>query len=100
MTIESPFLPNYGSGVTVAPGVVAASTTLANKTKSVVITNLSSSVVSYVRVSAAGTAATTADFPVLPSSKVVLGKADDDLIVSYITSSGTGSIHIMAGEGY
>ncbi len=100
MTMQAPFAPNYASGVTVSPGTVSASTTLANKTKSVVLTNLSSSVVAYVRIGAASADATTADYPVLPSTQIVLSKSDDDQIISYITASGTGSMHIMAGEGY
>ncbi len=100
MTIQAPFAPNYGSGVTVAPTATAASLTFPNKTKSVVLTNFSASVVSYVRISSDGVAATVADYPVLPSTQIVLSKSDDDAVLSYVTSSGTGSLHVMAGEGY
>lgn len=100
MTVQAPFNPNYGSGVTVAPTNVSASVTLGNKTKSVVLTNLSASVVSYVRITPGASSATVADYPVLPSTQIVLSKSDDDAVVSYVTASGTGSLHIMAGEGY
>lgn len=100
MAIQASFNPNYGSGVTVAPTTSAASSTLPNRTKSVLLTNLSNSVTVYVRISAAGDNATVADYPVLPSTQVTLSKGDDDLVVSYVTTSGTGSLHVMAGEGY
>lgn len=100
MSVQAAFNPAYGTGVTVAPGVASASSTIGLGSKALVITNLSASVVSYVRVGAGSTTATTADYPVLPSTQIALSKAQDQNTVAYITASGTGSIHIMAGEGY
>jgi hypothetical protein len=54
----------------------------------------------YVRVGTGSTTATTADYPVLAATQVTVSKAQDQNTVAYITASGTGSIHIMAGEGY
>jgi hypothetical protein len=100
MTTQAPFAPNYGSGVTVSPTITAASLTFSNKTKSVVLTNFSTSIVCYVRIGSSGTVATMADYPVLPSTQIVLSKSDDNAVLSYVTASGTGSLHVMAGEGY
>lgn len=100
MSIQASFNPNYGAGVTVAPTSTAASLTLPNKTKSVLLTNLGLSVTVYVRISSDGSTATVADYPLLPATQVTLSKSDDDLTVSYVTSSGTGSLHVMPGEGY
>jgi hypothetical protein len=100
MSVQAAFNPAYGTGVTVAPTNTSASSTLGVGTKALVITNLSANVVSYVRVGAGSTTATTADYPILPSTQITLSKAQDDDTVAYITASSTGSLHIMAGEGY
>ena len=100
MSIQASFAPAYGTGVTVAPTTVSASSTLGLGSKSLVITNLSASVPSYVRVGTSSATATTADYPVLPGTQVSISKAQDANVVAYITASSTGSLHIMAGEGY
>jgi hypothetical protein len=100
MSVQAAFNPAYGTGITVAPTGTSASSTIGVGSKSLVITNLSSTVVAYVRVGTGATTATTADYPVLPSTQVTISKAQDQNTVAYITSSSTGSIHIMAGEGY
>jgi hypothetical protein len=46
------------------------------------------------------TTATTADYPVLPNTQIVVSKAQDQNTVAYIAPAGGGSIHILAGEGY
>jgi hypothetical protein len=100
MSVQASFNPAYGSGVTVAPTSTSASSTVGFGSKALVITNLSSTVVAYVRVGEGSATATTADYPVLPSTQVSISKAQDQNVVAYITASGSSSLHIMAGEGY
>lgn len=100
MAVQASFNPAYGSGVTVSPGAVSASSTVGFGSKALVITNLSSTVVAYVRVGEGSATATTADYPVLPGTQVSISKAQDQNVVAYITASGSSSLHIMAGEGY
>jgi hypothetical protein len=100
MSVQAAFNPAYGTGVTVAPTNTSASSTLGVGTKALVITNLSTTITSYVRVGTGSTTATTADYPVLPSTQITLSKAQDQNTVAYVTAASTGSIHIMAGEGY
>jgi hypothetical protein len=54
----------------------------------------------YINVGTSGITASTADYPILPNSQISLSKCQYDTHVAYITSSGTGSIHIIPGEGY
>lgn len=98
-TTTDSFQPSYGSGVTVAPDGTSAFSTLGNGAENVVITNLSSSVVAYVRIGEGAQTATTADYPVLPSTQVSLTKARYETTVAYITGGSTGSLHIIAGRG-
>jgi len=98
-TTTDSFQPNYGSGVTVAPTTVSASSTLGNGSRSVVLTNLSNLVTAYVRIGQGTQTATAADYPVLPGTQVTLSKADTDTTVAYVTASSTGSLHIIAGRG-
>jgi hypothetical protein len=98
-TTTDSFQPSYGSGVTVAPSGTSASSTLGLGSQSIVVTNLSSSVISYVRVGAGAQTATTADYPVLPGTQVSLSKARTDNTVAYITGGSAGSLHIIPGKG-
>lgn len=100
MAEDTTFAPSYTKGITVAPGVTTAASTIGVGSKSLCLTNLSSSVVSYVRVGLSGISATTADYPLLPSQQVTISKNQDHDTVAYITSSGTGSLHILPGEGF
>lgn len=101
MAINQSFAPKYGSGITVTPNVTSASSVVGLGNKSLNLTNLSATVVVYVRVgtSPATVTATTADFPVLPGQRVVISKAHESDTVAYI-SSAAGSLHIIPGEGY
>jgi hypothetical protein len=99
MSVQAAFNPAYGTGITVAPTGTSASSTIGVGSKSLVLTNLGSLTI-YVRVGTGSTTATTADYPVLAATQVTVSKAQDQNTVAYITASGTGSIHIMAGEGY
>jgi hypothetical protein len=98
-TTTDSFQPSYGSGVTVAPTGTSASSTLGFGSQSVVVTNLSSTVVAYVRIGTGTQTATAADYPVLPFTQVSLSKGRTDNTVAYVTASGTGSLHIIAGRG-
>jgi hypothetical protein len=98
-TTTDSFQPSYGSGVTVAPSGTSASSTLGLGSQSIVVTNLSSNVISYVRVGAGAQTATTADYPVLPGTQISLSKARTDNTVAYITGGSAGSLHIIPGRG-
>jgi hypothetical protein len=98
--IKETFAPHYGSGQTVTPSTSSGSVALGFGDKTIVLTNLSSSVVAYVRTGVSGLAATTADYPVPASAQVSISKPQDDTHIAYITSSGSGSLHIMSGEGF
>lgn len=97
-TTTDSFQPNYGSGVTVAPTASSASSSLGNGSENVTLTNLGSVTV-YVRIGVGTQTATTADYPVLAGTQVSLSKARGDTTVAYVTASGTGSLHIIAGRG-
>ena len=99
MTILAPFMPAYTQGITVSPGVTSASSPIGLGAKSLCLTNLGS-VTCYVRAGQSGIAATAADYPVLPNTQVTIEKFQDFSTVAYITASGTGSLHIMPGEGF
>ena len=99
-TTTDSFQPNYGNGITVAPsGTSASSTSVGEGAENVVITNLSSSVIAYVRIGEGAQTATTADYPVLPSTQVSLTKGRYEATVAYITGGSTGSLHIIPGRG-
>ena len=98
-TTTDSFQPSYGNGITVAPTGTSASSTLGVGSQNVVVTNLSSSVTAYVRIGTGAQTATTADYPVLPSTQISLSKDRTDNTVAYITGGSTGSLHIIAGRG-
>ena len=100
MAVQASFEPSYTRGITVAPSTASASSVIGVGSKSLVFTNLSESVIAYVRVGNAGITASTADYPLLPNSQISVSKCQDDTHVAYITASGTGSVHIIPGEGY
>lgn len=99
MTVLAPFMPAYTQGITVAPTTSSASSTIGAGAKSVCFTNLGA-VTCYVRISGSAVSATAADYPVLPSTQIVLEKPQDFSIIAYISASGTGSLHILPGEGF
>jgi hypothetical protein len=93
------FNPGYGTGVTVAPNATSARSLIRSGTQSLCFTNLGSVTV-YVRTGDDTSVATTADYPILPAQQVTVTRRADDTHVAYITASGTGSLHIMGGEGF
>lgn len=98
MSITAPIRPAYTKGQTVTPAAAAASVNIDAASKQVCLTNLGLNVC-YVRVSPDGTAATTADMPVLPGSQIVISKGQEDDALSYISAGGT-TLHIITGEGW
>ena len=98
MNLLEPFIPNYGSGVTLTAGAASLTTPLNADSKSICITNLGSNV-AYVRIGGSASVATTADYPVLPFSQVILTKVMMHDTLAYISASGA-SLHVMNGEGW
>jgi hypothetical protein len=99
MSQENVFTPAYGKGITVAPTASSATSEVGDGYKQLCLTNLGS-VVCYVRPVTSSGDATTADYPILPNVQTVITKDKYSDKVSYITSSGTGSLHIIAGDGF
>jgi hypothetical protein len=99
MATLNTFNPGFGTGVTVAPGTGSARTALRSGSQSLCLTNLGTVTV-YIRTGDVTSVATAADYPILASQQVTITRRQDDTHVAYITASGTGSLHIMAGEGF
>ncbi len=99
MAIDVTFNPAYTKGITVAPSAASASSAIGFGSKALCITNLGSVVV-YVRVGDSGVAATAADYPILPLTQLSISKEQDATHVAYLAASGTGSLHIIPGEGF
>ena len=93
------FAPRFGAGLTVAPGVASAASLIGLNNKNVRLTNLSATVVVYVRTGNSGLTATTADFPLLGNSSITISKPDDHDYIAYIAPAGGGSLHVIVGEG-
>jgi uncharacterized cupin superfamily protein len=100
MVAQAPFNPVYGSGITVTPTSTSASSTLGLGSKNLALTNLSSTIVTYIRVGDGSQTATAADYPVLPNTQVRITKDDRHTTIAYVSPAGSGSLHIIAGEGY
>ena len=98
MSTFIPFNPAYTSGQTKTSAALAASFSVAAGTNQVCITN-TGSYIAYVRIGVGSFSATTADYPVLAGSQVVLTKAQDDTVVSHISTSGT-TLHFICGSGF
>jgi hypothetical protein len=98
MSVKAPFQPAASSGVIVTPAAASAAVTIGLGNKNVCFTNLGANVC-YVRCGLAGITASTADYPVLPNSQIVLGKDQDHNTVAHISASGT-SLSILPGEGW
>lgn len=99
MTILAPFMPAYTAGTTVAPTTATASSAIGRGSQSLCFTNLGS-VTCYVRVGLSTVTAALTDYPVLPNTQVTIQKGLELTHVAYITGSGTGSLHIIPGEGF
>lgn len=101
MAILETFAPAYTQGITVAPGAIAANSTIGLNSKSLCLTNLGAITV-YVRTfqrTNGVVAATTADYPVLPLTQVTISKPDEHDSLTYIGAAGA-SLHVIPGEGW
>jgi hypothetical protein len=98
MSINYPFSPAYGSGVSIATTGTASSVAVGFGNKSLCITNLDSVPV-YFRVGYSSVVATVFDYVVAPGMQVVISKQDDHTHVSAITSGSAGLVNVIAGEG-
>lgn len=99
MAIEKTFEPRYTAGQIVTSGVTSANVTLGFLSETVCLSNLGSVVV-FIRVGMPGISASTADYPVFPSSQVTVSKEIDADTVAFISPAGAGSLHILPGVGY
>jgi len=99
MATLNTFNPGFGTGVTVAPGSTSARNAMAVGSQSLCLTNLGTVTV-FLRTGDVTSVATVADYPLLPAQQTTITRRQDDTHVAYITASGTGSLHIMAGEGF
>jgi hypothetical protein len=99
MAIEKTFEPRYTAGQTVTPNTTSSSVTLGFSSETICFSNLGATVV-YIRVGVDGIAASTADYPVLPSSQITVSKALDETTVAFISPGGAGTLHIIPGVGY
>jgi hypothetical protein len=85
-----PFNPSYGSGQT--------QYSIRSGTRSICVTNTGSTNPVYVRIGQGTITATTADYIVMPSSQVSLGKFEDDNVIAIISPSGT-TVNFICGAG-
>lgn len=99
MAVDARFAPKYSGAITVSPGAASASSTIGFGSKTICFTNLSA-VQTYVRVSKGAATASVADHALLPSQQIWISKDQDADTVSYIAPAGSGSLHIMPGEGF
>lgn len=98
MTIKQPINPSYGSGSVTVIGAAGTGTIVLRDTRQVILTNQGANAV-YVKIGAAGIAATTADYPVQPGVQVVITKGGQDNTLAYNSPAGT-TLHVMCGEGW
>lgn len=98
--MEKVFNPAWGKGITVAPGVASARSSIdpSKRINYLCLTNLSS-VTCYVRTGDSAATATAADYPVPANSQVTIRKYEGDTHIAYITASGTSSLHVIPGDG-
>lgn len=100
MAVRAAFQPVYTKGQTVTAGAASANMQIGKGSKSIVVTNLDTANVIYVRVGAGSTlAAAATDYIILPRSKETLSKQQDDDYLAYISPAG-GDLNAIPGEGY
>jgi hypothetical protein len=99
MSVTARFNPSYTKGITVAPGVASAQSTIGFGSKTIGFTNLSA-VLTYVRISKGSSLASVSDYPILPNAQVWVSKDQDADTVAYIAPAGSASLHIIPGEGF
>lgn len=99
MTVVATFAPSYGKAQIPSPSTVSASVTIGAGSKSLCLSNLGINLC-YVRVSFGASTASSADYALPPGAQVSISKPQDADTVSFVTGTGTTSLHIMPGEGF
>ena len=95
------FSPAYGNGISVSPTTSTATSALDSKSRgSIVVSNKHASINCYVRTGDSTVVATAADYIVLFGQQVSLTKDPAHTHVAYLSASGTGSLHIIPGDGF
>ena len=96
------FQPAWESGQVISVTTTTANVEIAvpSNNEQLALTNTGSTIC-YVNIgaTAALSAATTAGYPILPTSQILLTKKLDDKFVSAITAASTTSLHVMPGDG-
>ena len=93
-----PFNPSYGSGQTKTATANSAQYSIIAGTRSICVTNTGATNPVYVRLGQGTVTATTADYIVMPSSQVSLGKFEDDNVIALISPAGT-TVNFICGAG-
>lgn len=93
-----PFNPSYGSGQTKTATATSAQYSIIAGTRSICVTNTGATNPVYVRLGQGTVTATTADYIVMPSSQVSLGKFEDDNVIALISPVGT-TVNFICGAG-
>lgn len=97
MTLQT-FCPAYGSGVTLSSGSTSTTSIVGGNSEQLCITSLNG-VYCYVRVGMSDVVATTKDYLIPPNGQVTITKFLDHTHIAVISPTGSGSLHVMAGEG-
>lgn len=93
-----PFNPSYGSGQTKTATGTSAQYSIIAGTRSICVTNTGTTNPVYVRLGQGTVTATAADYIVMPSSQVSLGKFEDDNVIALISPAGT-TVNFICGAG-
>lgn len=98
--INQAFRPAPGGNVTISATTSTSTTELTSDGdfRNICVTNSGTDIV-YVRLGKSTVAATSADYPVLPNSQVILSKDINDKYIAVIAASGTPTVYAMPGEG-
>lgn len=90
------FYPHRGANQVLTAGAVSLSVALEKNCKAVRIVNVGANV-AHVRIGAGTQTATVADTPVRTASEVIIGKADGEDTLAYISAAGA-TLHVQTGE--
>ena len=98
MNVLEPLTPNYGSGITLTATSTSAKASINVDAKGLIITNLGDNI-AYIKVGKTNAVASTADYPIMPYTQVVITKSIEHDSIGYISALGA-SLHVMIGEGW
>ncbi len=98
MSINQPVFPIYGSGQTIATSATSQSVTVPRDAKQLLITAIAQN--QYVRLSNSEnpSAASAVDFLIPAGNYRLISKGSQD-VLSVVSPSGAGSVHVIAAEG-